>query len=297
MPRRALLIANREKPGVDAALHEVRSLIERHGVLAGEFTEQEDATAPEADIVIVLGGDGTLLTQARRYAERGTPVLGVNFGKVGFLAEFDMAALRAHAKAIMGDGALPLGERMLMRIDVVRAGKVVSSGIAANECVVTAGPPFRMIGLDFVIDGERGPRLTGDGVIVASPTGSTAYNASAGGPILTPSLHAFVITPLAPHSLSFRSIVLPAESRIELRVSRANEDAGGESGTALVLDGETLGSLRDGDVVRLTRSPHTLTLVSNPETGYWRTLIGKMHWALAPGERHTQAPEDGSGKI
>ncbi|TVQ60764.1 MAG: NAD kinase [Phycisphaerales bacterium] len=302
MPRRALLIANREKPGVDAALGEVRAMIERHGVLAGEHTDGPAEIVPEdADLVIVLGGDGTLLTQARRFAERGVPVLGVNFGKVGFLAEFDMDALRANGPAILEGSTLSLHERMLMQADVLRAGprgkdRAISSGLAINECVVTAGPPYRMIGLDILIDGEQGPRLTGDGVIVATPTGSTAYNASAGGPILTPRLQAFVITPLAPHSLSFRSIVLPDVSRIELVVSRSNEGEGGAAGTALVVDGEAVTSLREGDRVRLSRSPYALTLVSNPETGYWRTLIGKMHWALAPGEPSTQGDGGGSGK-
>lgn len=305
MTRAVVLIANHAKEGVVAALPEVRSLIERHGRLAGEFTDREAdaAAATTADIAVALGGDGTLLALARRFAEKAVPIVGVNFGKVGFLAEFDMPTLRGHAASLFGAGALTTHDRILLRVEVARPGAkgggaaVIHEGVAVNECVVTAGPPFRMIGVDFMIDGERGPRLTGDGVIVATPTGSTAYNVSAGGPIVAPGLGAFVITPLAAHSLSFRSIVVPDSSRIDLTVSRANEDEQGRSGTTLVLDGQSMVSLRDGDVVRVRKAPHGLRLVANPATGYWRTLTRKMHWALTPGAGPTQGGGGGSDDL
>lgn len=289
MPRHLLLLVNREKPDAAAAAREVRALIEQHGVLAGE----QDTASPDppdpcgASLIVVLGGDGTLLSQTRRCADLGLPLLGVNFGKLGFLAEFDLASLREQAAYLFSDAALPTRVVHMVRATVYPADGAGPrfTDVALNECVVTAGPPYRMISLSLRINQEQGPTVNGDGIIVSTPTGSTAYNVSAGGPIVSPDVEALVITPIAAHSLSFRPIVVGAGSRVELQVHRANRGGGpgGDGvGTTLVLDGQVTTPLMEGDRVVITRDGRPIRFVRNPLGGYWSTLAEKMQWAAPP---------------
>ncbi|RMH25860.1 MAG: NAD(+)/NADH kinase [Planctomycetota bacterium] len=286
MPRAALILVNHTKPGADEALSAVRRAVERHGRLAGVADADADGAvdANGADLLVILGGDGTILAQARRCADLGLPALGVKVGNLGFLAEFDTDSFLRHAPAILGDGPLPIAERMMLNAAVTEPGAAgpTFTSAALNDAVVTAGPPYRLIELDIYIDGEPGPTVRGDGVIVATPVGSTAYNVSAGGPIVSPDLDSFTITPIAAHSLAFRPIVLPAEHSIELVARRANDGDG--AGTTLVLDGQVHHRLRTGARVRLARSGRAVRLVRNPDTTFWSTLIRKLHWAAAPGQ-------------
>lgn len=277
---------NRAKAEAQAAAPEVARLIGVHG----QCLATHDADAPEPppmprkpDLLVVLGGDGTLLYQARRWAEHDVPLLGVNFGKLGFLAEFDLASLHAHAPALFGDRPLSTRSVSLLHAEVTRVGSSAPllSSLALNDAVITAGPPFRMIELSLRIGREAGPVLRGDGIIVATPLGSTAYNVSAGGPIVTPDVDAMVITPLAPHSLSFRPIVVGASQAVEIAVLRAN-NADGDAGSALVLDGQQTTRLHGGERVVLRRDARSIRLVTSPAAGYWSTLIGKMNWAVPP---------------
>jgi NAD+ kinase len=155
--------------------------------------------------------------------------------------------------------------------------------VAANEFVVTAGPPFRMISLALSIDGELGPAVNGDGLIVSSPMGSTAYNVSAGGPIVVPGVDGLCITPIAAHSLSFRPIVVPSSSRVQLRMDRVNDSD--EGGTTLVADGQLPHRIHAGDCIEFRGMHEHVDLVIDPKVSYWATLLGKMHWAAAPKER------------
>lgn len=276
--RQVLLVADPRREGVPALLEEVRRLIAAHGLAARELEPHHGPLPSEIDapLAIVLGGDGTLLGQARRLADRGVPLVGVNIGRLGFLAEFDLASLARHADAIFG-GRAAIRERLLLRAEIVRRdGTVEFAGLALNDVVVTAGPPFRMIEIALRLDGREGPDLLGDGAIVSTPVGSTAYNVSAGGPIVDPELEAIVITPNAAHSLAFRPIVAPASLEVDMHVRRANE------GTTLVLDGVPAAPLSVGDVVRVRRHDRNARLVANPDHDYWRTLMGKMRWAQPP---------------
>lgn len=309
MPRRVLLLYNHLKPGVLDALGEVRALIaSAGGEVAAAFDTSSDApiTDPHgASVIVVLGGDGTLLSQARRTITLGLPLLGVNFGKLGFMAEFDMPALRRQAAALFGDDPLELENRELIRASVYPPSTGIHDddgheprfeGLALNDGVVTAGPPFRMIALSLSIDGEIGPTVMGDGLIVSTPMGSTAYNASAGGPIVSPDVAAFAITPIAPHSLSFRPVVVGAASTIEVRLHRVNDDAcagqerggegggggGGGGGTTLVLDGQVHTRLYADERIVFRRHPNAVQFVRNPRGSYWSTLITKMQWASRP---------------
>jgi NAD+ kinase len=158
-------------------------------------------------------------------------------------------------------------------------GGVLHRGLAVNECVITHGPPFRMIEVRVWIGDIEGPSFSGDGVIVATPVGSTAYNVSAGGPILHPSMEAFIITPIAAHSLASRPIVLAAGSLLQLELMRGNE------GTAAVLDGQTSFPLTTGQRLSVRRHPRPARFIANVDRPFWRVLIDKMGWAAPPGYR------------
>lgn len=282
MGRAVLLVVNRRKPDAVSAIDRVRELIAAHGTLVGETdTEHEEASAAEgAELIVVLGGDGTLLSQARRFADLGVPLLGVNLGKLGFMAEFDLGAFERSAPGLLAGRALTVREHRRLAAGVYRGNGSVFEGTALNDAVVTAGPPFRMIELSLSIDGGPGAKVNGDGLVVATPTGSTAYNLSAGGPIIEPAVDALSITAIAAHTLAFRPIVVDGSTPIELRVLRANE-ANGE-GTALVLDGRRVCGLRTGDRVAIGRVEAPVKFVCNPARDYWATVMDKLHWAAAP---------------
>jgi NAD+ kinase len=286
--RSALLLVNREKPDAAAGLAEVRELLSRHCRVVGEVdavTGPPLTDARGADLIVVLGGDGTLLAQTRRCVGLGLPLLGVNFGKLGFLAEFDLQSLREQLTGLCADAPLPLREAWLLRAEVYAAtGELRFADVALNECVITAGPPYRIIALSLRINDEDGPTVSGDGIIVSTPTGSTAYNVSAGGPIVGPGVDAMAITPIAAHSLAFRPIVVEADSRIELLMLRVNQAQvdGRAIGTTLVFDGQTSTPLSPGDRIIITRDARPVHFVRNLRAGYWRTLIHKLHWGAAP---------------
>lgn len=286
MGRRVALLVNPTKPPAAEAAAEVRSLAQRYGQVIAELSA-DNAPPPDvlrqAELLVVFGGDGTLLSQARRCLGLPGHLLGVNLGRLGFLAEFDLDAIRAQAPGIFGDGPLNTEHYGIMRVRVLRDGQTEPAfeGLALNDAVVTAGPPYRMISAAILIDGLRGPSMAGDGVVICTALGSTAYNMSAGGPILSPNVDAFAITPIAAHSLSFRPVVVPASSRVEIRIAKANADGKG-GGTTLVLDGQSQTTIRTGDRIELARDSRQVHFVRNPRSDYWSRLIGKLYWASTP---------------
>ncbi len=290
MPRNVLLLTNPSKPDAGEAIPAVRKLIQRHGSLAAEIDATRSFDIPDVpfDLIAVLGGDGTLLSAARQTLHTGVPILGINLGTVGFMAEFDLGSLASHAESLFGGATLRTQPTPMLRAEVIAAdGTTRAADTALNEIVVTAGPPYRMIAIDAAIDGKPGPRVTGDGLIISTPTGSTAYNVSAGGPIVAPGLDAHVITPIAAHSLSFRPIVVPSSARISLTLVRTNgeENAQGKGtnpGTELMLDGQVHHRVRAGDRIEITRDPATIPLVIDGNVSYWQTLMDKMRWATPP---------------
>lgn len=264
---------------------EVRHGLARHAEVIAELTA-DDSEVPahiHAQLAVVLGGDGTLLAQARRFAGRNIPLIGVNFGRLGFLAEFDWETLVQHAPIVFGPSP-PIRQHMMLSAIVMRDdGAPEHESLAINDAVITAGAPFRMIELGLTINSATGPTLSGDGLIVATPVGSTAYNVSAGGPIVHPALEAMVITPLAAHSLAFRPIVLSADSQLHVRIARAN------AGTALVLDGQVSLPLQAGWTITFRRHAERARFVDNPSTNYWQILLDKLRWAAPPTYR-TRGP-------
>ncbi len=328
MPRKVLLVVNRTRTEAADAAAEVALLIARHGTLLGELDAggvDVPEVAREADLIVVLGGDGTLLGQSRRFAGLRAAMLGVNMGRLGFIAEFDGAALHDQARDLFGEGPIRTRALGLIAASVTRGEKTTFAGVAINEAVVTAGPPYSVITLRISVGGAPGPTFNGDGLIVSTPTGSTAHNLSAGGPIVAPGVDAVVMTPIAPHSLAFRPIVVPGGTPIELDVIAANDgipeplsehaalsepaaparaasvpsDSGGSAragasgsesderwhGTTLLLDGQVHTSLRAGDRVLIARHEPGVRFVVNPDHDYWQTLITKLRWAQPPAWR------------
>ncbi|MBL9000506.1 MAG: NAD(+)/NADH kinase [Phycisphaerae bacterium] len=286
MGRSALLIINPDKPEAAKAAAEVRAVASKFGTILDEIPASNappPSAAALADLLIVFGGDGTLLGQARRMSGLGVPMLGVNLGRLGFLAEFDTESLIAQASSIFGDAQLPIREFGSIRVELftARGDRPSFTGMAINEALVTAGPPYRLITISLAIDQCAGPTIHGDGIIVSTPLGSTAYNLSAGGPICAPEVDAFVITPLAAQSLAFRPVVIGGGSNIELRLDKVNTDESGP-GTSLVLDGQTHVPVSAGDRVRIRKDSPMLRFVRNPATDYWARLLAKLNWAAAP---------------
>jgi NAD+ kinase len=239
----------------------------------------------QCDFAIVFGGDGSIISAARQLSQGSVPVIGVNLGKLGFLAEFSAGELVELFDTVVSDKSL-IEKRMLLgcRVsDPASPGQSPAEGgtekfrsTAVNDVYVTAGPPFRMIELRLAVDGQRVASGVCDGLIVSTPTGSTAYNLSAGGPILAGSMEAMVITPICPHSLSFRPIVIGAESVVEIRFERINE------GTTVSVDGQVSRRLLVDDVVTVSREKSRFLVVSNPLRTRWQTLASKLGWAERP---------------
>lgn len=299
MARSILLLVNRSKPEVMQAAARVRGLISRHARIVAELEADNRGLTGEqtagVDLIVVLGGDGTLLSQSRRCVHLGLPMLGVNLGKLGFMAEFDLESLEEQAGALFDGSALLTQDRPMLRVTAHGEKKQEASGeetvlgswLALNDAVITAGPPFRMIALRLRIDGHEGPEIVGDGLIVSTPIGSTAYNVSAGGPIVAPEAQAMVLTPLAAHTLAFRPVVLNLSSTIEIEMERTNPgpmDSGGSaaSGTSLVVDGQIACTLGQGQRIVIRQHARAVRFVRNPHSSYWQTLSTKMRWAAGP---------------
>jgi NAD+ kinase len=232
----------------------------------------------KSDFAVVLGGDGSIISAARHLSAARVPVIGVNFGRLGFLAEFSVAEFKHYFDDIVA-GKARVERRMMLGCRVAPRSSPARerfSSTAVNDVFITAGPPFRVVEMEIAVDGERLPSCVGDGLIVCTPTGSTAYNLSAGGPILAGSMEAMVITPICPHSLSFRPIVIDAASVVEIRCTRLNE------GTTVSVDGQVAATLTLDDVVTVARVRSSFLVVENPARTRWDTLVTKLGWAKKP---------------
>ncbi len=287
--RRVFIVANLEKASVKTTLDSLTARLQAKGRLVGVDTDRHsDLSHLEADAVLVLGGDGTLLSTARRLNGLQIPLIGVNFGRLGFLASFTPEQLDGHFDSLL-QKKLPVTRRQQIETSVLDVSancnvcdvKSVArarrfSATALNDAVITAGRPFHMIELELGIDGETGVSYFGDGMIIATPSGSTAYNVSAGGPIVSPDVEAMCITPICPHSLSFRPVVVSAKSTVVVVAATVN------LGTTLFCDGQTSTRVGPGDKIIVRRSPNDVLLVENPDNLQWRSLEEKLHWAVGP---------------
>lgn len=224
--------------------------------------------AAASDLVVVLGGDGTLLSVAHHAARAGVPVMGVNLGRLGFLTEIPVSeVVPTLDKFLAGDTSL-VSPRWLLE-----AKTAAASSLCLNDVVVTKGAVSRMIELAIVVDGKDVAALKADGLIVSTPTGSTAYSLSAGGPILHPQVPALVVTPICPHTLSFRPLAVPATSAVGVRLLTRGEDV------YLTFDGQRGGVMVGNDIVEIRRAPFELQLVTSPRRSYYDLVKEKLGWA------------------
>jgi len=223
----------------------------------------------------VFGGDGSIITAAKALSYSTLPVVGVNVGKLGYLAEFSIQEIRRFLGQIVS-GKLSIEKRMMLGCTIFRKGKKIFSSTAVNDCFITSGPPYRMVELQIKVNGQPLAALTGDGLVIASPTGSTAYSLSSGGPILSNDMEGFVITPICPHSLSFRPIVINAKNRIDINGLHVN------SGTTVSLDGQISLILTLDDVISIEKADKHFLVVNNPVRTQWDTLAAKLGWAEKP---------------
>ncbi|MGC8625242.1 MAG: NAD(+)/NADH kinase [Phycisphaerae bacterium] len=242
----------------------------------------------DPDMLILLGGDGTILQAARLVKDMRAALVGINFGKLGYLASFTVDEFRAQWPNILA-GKLKFSERLMLEGAIYQASAVMNHatgrheleepifhGVALNDVVVNAGVPFRMVQLTITIDGHDSTTFRGDGLIVSTSSGSTGYNLSAGGPVIAPDLNAIVITPICPHSLSFRPVVVPDTTEIGITPLRVN------SGTHVSFDGQVSQPLVAGQYVVVRRAKKPLRLVENPAMSHWGMLANKLHWAQSP---------------
>ena len=241
----------------------------------GAATIARDALPGEVDLVIVLGGDGTLLAMAARIAQSGrdVPILGVNFGSLGFLTEIRIDELTSSLEAVL-DGTASIDERAMLAADAHRKGRQVDSRIVLNDVVFTKAALSRAIELSVSVSGGFVTRVKADGLIIASATGSTAYNLAAGGPIVHPTVDALVLTPIAPHTLTNRPVVIPGNAVVEVR---AHTDGPPED-IFVTYDGQSGYPLHDGDLVQVRTSERLLRLVKAPARSYFDVLREKLKW-------------------
>lgn len=274
---RVAIIGSPDKESASETLERLRRWLKgRAEIVFAELTyASEQLLDRRPELLFVLGGDGTLIGAAHNLLQRQLPIVGINLGKLGFLTEFTIEQIEQEGDFLFRQ-SLPITRRVIMQVRMERNGVIGDELMAVNDCVVVSGPPFRMITVTVEADGDAVAEVRGDGMIVATPSGSTAYNLAAGGPILEATAEAIILTPLAAHTLTFRPLVLAADHRIVVRLIRANE------GTTAAIDGRFHLPFQVGDCLIITRYPADFMLVRNPRHSGWYNLRKKLMWGQNP---------------
>jgi NAD+ kinase len=287
---RALIVGDRRKAGVrDGVERALPYLRSRLSVVGVDLDERLDLARAKADLVLVFGGDGSFLYVANRLEENAIPVLGVNFGRLGWLAEIQPEDLEEGIDAYVA-GRYTVSERARLRC-VHRLGRRVrDEGLALNDVVVGRRALGRMVDLDVRVDGRGAITVAGDGLIVATASGSTAHALAAGGPLVAPGTPAVVLVPICPHALGNRPLVLPLASRIEV-VLRADH----RGPASVVVDGRTPRDLRPGEIVEVSDAHAPLRVVSVTGRSYFDLLREKLGWKARPEYRAPQDPPPAAG--
>jgi NAD+ kinase len=282
-PKIAAIISRPARAEVARTLPELLKWLHAHGYHVivdretAKYSNGKEEEVPRAqmsaralDLVVVLGGDGTLLSAARATAPIDVPLLGVNLGSLGFLTDVPLASLFPMLEKV-AQGNAPVEQRSLMQVDLLRGDETRESYLVFNDAVVNKTALARLNNYELFVDRVFVSSYRADGMIVATPTGSTAYSLSAGGPVLMPTVNAFVITPVSPHSLTHRPLIVPDSALIEILL-RSDEEV-----AYLSLDGQPGLDLRDGDRVRCRRSQHRVSLFRT-EHDFFHVLRSKLKW-------------------
>lgn len=274
---RVAIIGSPEKDSAAETMQRLRRWLDgRAEVVFAELAyDSGKALRTRPELLFVLGGDGTLIGAVHMLREQQLPIVGINLGKLGFLAEFTIDEIEREGDFLF-DGDLPVTRRVMLHARLEHKNASAFETLAVNDCVVQAGPPFRMIELTVEADGDRVSEMRGDGLIVATASGSTAHNLSAGGPILEPTAEVFILTPICPHALTFRPLAIDARRRIVVRAAQANE------GTTIAFDGHVRRPFQASDRLVIRRHPADFLLVHNPRHSAWYALRRKLMWGQGP---------------
>jgi len=280
------LVAKQRVEAAAAVLNELARWLTARGIgvvfetetayLAGAQgeTASKDDLPKACDFIVLLGGDGTLIGMARRIASAAAnvPVAGVNFGSLGFLTEITLEDLYPSLEAVL-NGVAPIEDRMMLRAQTVRRGQTFADELVLNDVVITKAALSRIIELAVSVGGDSVMRVRADGLIVATPTGSTAYNLAAGGPIVHPEVDAILLTPIAPHMLTNRPLMVDGSSEISVV-----PDMNGNEEVFVTFDGQSGHALQSGDTIVVRRAAHPLRLVRAPNRSYFDVLRQKLKW-------------------
>ena len=282
--KRVGLIAKPHAPGLPALLHRLLPWLAHHHIEAfldvdtaaavGETSSYPRAAIPDlVDFIMVLGGDGTLLSVARLLEEREVPILGINLGSLGFLTEITTTELFTRLEKVL-EGHYVIQKRMRLKTSIHRQdGKCLPQPIVLNDVVINKGALARIINLETSVDDLYVTTYRADGLIVSTPTGSTAYSMAAGGPIMHPNLHALILTPICPYTLSHRPLVLPDTAHIRVMLQTSDEDV------RVTLDGQVGAELYCGDVVEIQQAARPMQLMRTLEQDhYFHILRSKLKW-------------------
>ena len=284
MPARHLgLIANDSKPGArelvaalvrEFAAHPVELDLDHRAarLLGAEKSYDESELADRCELLIVLGGDGTILDVVHALGERLSPLFGINLGTLGFLTT---VGANEHVRAVQAvvAGDYVLSERTLLKVDILRAGQVISSRVVLNDAVASRGEVSQLVRLTVRVGDTVLTEYYADGLIVATPTGSTAYSLSAGGPILEPNSGVFVVNPICPHVLTNRAVIVNDGTPISITPADASPDL------FLTLDGRASHRIESGDTIRITKAPQRLPLAMLPGVSFFDVLRQKLKWS------------------
>ncbi len=277
------LIANDSKPGAAELARDIDLAFQRHGIqpmldsrtaelIGADTASTYGALSRECELLVVLGGDGTILQTLHELEQQTPPMFGINLGSLGFLTTVSAGQWSDAVEAIV-ERKYILSERTLLSVEVCHDGKNEEPRIALNDAVISRGELSRLIQLDVHIDGAFLTEYNADGLIVATPTGSTAYSLSAGGPVLTPDSGVFVVTPICPHVLTMRSVMVSDQSLIEISHNHTTTDI------FLTLDGQNSVRIGPGDSIRIRQASHRLALAMLPAMSFFEVLRQKLKWS------------------
>src|SRR6516165_8122548 len=278
-----LVLGNAQRQGVQEEADRLLPFLRDHcDIVAVDLLQEQDlGELPAADLALVLGGDGAILRAARQMGYRQLPVLGVNLGRLGFLADLDPDEFREHfPRVVRGD--FRITQHLMFECvieDMANKAAAPRTFLGLNEVVVHSIPPFHILDLRLEVDGDAVAQFSGDGLILSTPVGATAHSMSAGGPILGQELAAFVITPICPHTLTYRPVVDSADKEYKIALASGSADA------ILIADGQEKIPISVGHRITIRRAPVAFGLVKVPGRSYYQTLRDKLRWGTHPNYR------------
>lgn len=273
--KRVIILGNSAKDAVLRAVERIEPWLAQHAEVQVDLDMASELQAGRVDLALVLGGDGSVLRAARHVAGHGIPLLGINVGKFGFLTETSADDFEGVLTEVL-EGRHTVTERMMLSCVLEREGAEILRTVALNDAVLSRTSLSRLITIDLHVNGELVTTYRADGLIVATPVGSTAHSLAAGGPIVYPELRALVVSPICPHTLSNRPLVLPASPELTMAARESAEPP------ALTVDGQSNTELREGDLVRVQTAEAPLMLIQTGRNTFFETLRNKLDWRGQP---------------